>query len=410
MMNDVGDFSVRFAHSVPFGEGHRMPVRSTIPTLLFLFLFAIAASAPAQEEPGARGGRSVRVTAVGKAQAGGVAAEDEALRDALRKAVEKGAGQFISSVSATQDYELVHDEIFSEVKGFVETYTVLRKYTQGDILCIEIEAVVSVDAFRAGWEKLQSLINRWGKRRFACIVTDKIDGKDDQGHATQAAIEKVFLDRGFPMVDKAQVEQVRERDVTAANLEGNLQQVAAFGKRFGAEVMLVGDANAGDADRREIAPGISAWFYQPSVEIRAIRTDNAMVIASERATEQRGSQNRSGAAKDALALAGTKVAKQIVNQVIKAMLKDTMGQGNLVQLVVDQVGGLRNVRTLERQLKAIRGINGVFQREMANNMVTFDIETTIPAQELGDRLLEFTEPKMDVTGITLNRIDAKVVK
>jgi len=78
--------------------------------------------------------------------------------------------------------------------------------------------------------------------------------------------------------------------------------------------------------------------------------------------------------------------------------------------VVDQVGGLRNVRTIERQLKAIRGVNGVFHREMANEMVTFEIETTIPAQELGDRLLEFAEPKIDVTAITLNRIDAKVVK
>jgi len=387
-----------------------MPLKLTVPTLLFLSAFLIAASAPAQEEPAAKGGRSVRVVAIGKAQAGGVAAEDEALRDALRKAVEKGAGQFISSVSATQDYELVHDEIFSEVKGFVETYNVLRKYTEGDVLCIQVEAVVSMDAFRAGWEKLQSLINKWGKRRFMCIVTDKIDNRDDQGHAAQAAIEKVFLDRGFPMVDKAQVEQVRERDLTGANLEGNLQQVAAFGKRFGAEVMLVGDANAGEADRRDIAPGISAWFYQPSVEIKAIRTDNAMIIASESAMEQKGSQNRSAAAKEALGMAGAKVAKQIVNEVIKAMLKDTMGQGNLVQLVVIEVGGLRNVRTLERQLKAIRGINGVFQREMANNMVTFEIETAIPAQELGDRLLEFTEPKMDVTAITLNRIDAKVVK
>ena len=137
-----------------------MPLKLTVSTLLFLSAFLIAASAPAQEEPAAKGGRSVRVVAIGKAQAGGVAAEDEALRDALRKAVEKGAGQFISSVSATQDYELVRDEIFSEVKGFVETYTVIRKYTQGDVLCIEIEAVVSVDAFRAGWEKLQSLINK----------------------------------------------------------------------------------------------------------------------------------------------------------------------------------------------------------------------------------------------------------
>ena len=387
-----------------------MPLRSIILTLLFLSAFLVSASAPAQDGPGPKGGRSVRVTAVGKAQAGGVAAEDEALRDALRKAVEKGAGQFITSVSATQDFQLVQDEIFSEVKGFVETYTVIRKYTQGDVLCIEIEAVVSVDAFRAGWEKLQSLINKWGKRRFMCIVTDKIEGRDDQGHAAQSAIEKVFLDRGFPMVDKAQVEQVRERDLTGANLEGNIQKIAAFGKRFGAEVILVGDANAGEGDQREIAPGIRAYFYQPSVEIRAIRTDTALMIASERATDQHGSQNRSAAAKDALASAGTKVAKQIVDQVIKAMLKDTMGQGNLLQVIVDQVSGLRDVRALERQLKAIRGVNSVFQRELSNNMVTFEIETTIPAQEMGDRLLEFPAPKMDVTAITANRIDAKILK
>jgi hypothetical protein len=373
-------------------------------------VFLLSALATAQEEPASpRSGVSKRVTATGKAEVGGVGAEDEALRDALRKAVELAAGQFIASVSATQDYQLVHDEVFSEVKGFVETYNILRKYTQGDVLVVEIEAVVSVDAFRAGWEKLQSLINRWGKRRFMCVVTDRIDGKDDQGHSAQTAIEKVFLDRGFPMVDKAQVEQVRERDLTGANLGGNIQQIAAFGKRFGAEVMLVGDANAGEAETQDVY-GTRMVFYHPSVEIKAIRVDNAMLIASESADIRKGSTNKMAAAKEALREAGVKVAKQIINQVIKAMLRDTMGQGNLVQIVVDQIGGRRNCLALEKALRDIRGVTNVFEREFSNNMVTLDIETTIPATEFGDRLLEITEPKLDVTGTTANRIDAKVIK
>jgi hypothetical protein len=387
-----------------------MSPRSILIKVLFLVAFLLAATAQAQDEPvGPRTGLSKTVRAVGKAQAGGVAAEDEALRDALRKAVEQGAGQFISTVSMTQDYQLVLDRIFTDVKGFVERYKILQKYTQGDVLCIEIEAVVSVDAFRAGWAKLQALIDQWGKRRFMCIVTDKIDNREDQGHSAQTAIENVFLKRGFPMVDQAQVEQVRERDKTATYTQGDLQSYVAFGKRFGAEVMLVGDANAGEAETQNIY-GQNLVFYHPSVEIKAIRVDNAMLIASESANIRKGSTNRMAAAKEALREAGAKVANQIIDKVIEAMLTDTMGRGGLVQVVVFEIGGLRNSLALQKALKEIRGVTNVFQREMSGNMLTLDVETTIPAQEFGARLLEIREPKMDVTSITANRIDARVVK
>lgn len=377
---------------------------------VFLVATLISTSLQAQEDAESpTSGKSKVVRAVGKAQAGGVAAEDEALRDALRKAVEQAAGQFISSVSQTQDYELIRDEIFSEVKGFVETYKILRKWTQGDILCLEIEAKVALDAFRAGWEKLQALINQWGKRRFACIVNDKIDNKPDQGHATETAIEKVFLDRGFPMVNKAQLEQIRERIVAAATIEGNLQEVANLSKRYGVEVLLVGDANAGEAERQTIY-GTVMYFYQPSVEIKAIRVDNAMLIASENASVRKGNTNKFAAAKDALRESGTKVAKQIVNQVIKAMLKDTTGQGNLIQITVLEIGGRRNAVALVKALKAIRNVNKVYEREFSEGMLTVDVETTIPASEMADRMLEFTEPKVDITEITPNHIKAKVIK
>jgi hypothetical protein len=116
------------------------------------------------------------------------------------------------------------------------------------------------------------------------------------------------------------------------------------------------------------------------------------------------------AAKEALREAGAKVANQIIDKVIEAMLTDTMGRGGLVQVVVFEIGGLRNSLALQKALKEIRGVTNVFQREMSGNMLTLDVETTIPAQEFGARLLEIREPKMDVTSITANRIDARVVK
>ena len=51
---------------------------------------------------------------------------DDALKQALRKALEQGAGVQISAHSQVQDYVLIRDTIYSRAAGIVKDYRILN--------------------------------------------------------------------------------------------------------------------------------------------------------------------------------------------------------------------------------------------------------------------------------------------
>src|SRR6056297_925894 len=59
--------------------------------------------------------------------------KDEAIREALRQAVERGAGSVIYSESETRDFELIRDTVLARSTGFVQSHEVLstRKLIDG---------------------------------------------------------------------------------------------------------------------------------------------------------------------------------------------------------------------------------------------------------------------------------------
>ena len=54
---------------------------------------------------------------MGEGSANLLLARDEAVKRALRRAVEEGVGTLIDSESLAQNFQLLNDEVYSQVKG-----------------------------------------------------------------------------------------------------------------------------------------------------------------------------------------------------------------------------------------------------------------------------------------------------
>lgn len=360
----------------------------------------------AQGEP-PKGGGVKKVTVVGQAAADAKGAEEEAVQKALRKAVEEAAGVFIASQTQTENFQLVKDRVMAKAAGFVFEHKILKKWVDNGILNVQVYAVVSLDRFADEWAAIREALLTEKMPLFMVIVPEEINGNYDAGHAAEGAILKVFLDKGFPPVDKGQVEQNRERDLTKANLEGDMQKIAAFGARYGAQIVVVGSATCGQPEPTDIY-GIRHTFYHVSVEVRAIRTDDAGIIASESADVRKGSTNPHGAAKDALRQAGTEAGLKLVDAVMKSwQQRATMGRR--IQVMIANCG-FREYRLLKETLNKVDGINHVFPKEYANSVAMFDVEAGIDAETLADRMLDIKGINLEVTQALPNRIDLKVVK
>ena len=70
-------------------------------------------------------------------------ARDRALKDALRNAVERAMGTFISSSTIVENYRLIEDRILSKSEGYVKSYRILSEEKKDGLYRIRILAQVS---------------------------------------------------------------------------------------------------------------------------------------------------------------------------------------------------------------------------------------------------------------------------
>lgn len=72
-------------------------------------------------------------------------ARQNAIKDALRNAVEKGMGVFIKSESEVKDATLLKDQILSKAEGYISEYNTIKESSEGGVYKVTISAKISLD-------------------------------------------------------------------------------------------------------------------------------------------------------------------------------------------------------------------------------------------------------------------------
>ncbi len=95
---------------------------------------------------------------------------EHAVKLALREALQRGAGMWISSRMEVADAALIRDSIYTRTKGYIADYTVLGAEWEGDIHAVTVRAVVAVGKLRDDWVALQHLVELAGRPDFVVEV------------------------------------------------------------------------------------------------------------------------------------------------------------------------------------------------------------------------------------------------
>jgi hypothetical protein len=179
--------------------------------------------------------------------------KDDAVRQALRKAVETGAGTYISSQSEVKDFVLVRDTVLARSAGFVQSYKVLSTRTlPDDTVEVKLVAVVSIQGIEDMWGVVTTLLKQMGRPKIMVFIREKI-GQDVQDDSTvQTRIENLLLKSGFALVDKEQLKEIDKKDLQAAAAEDSPARLQAVAKRFGAQLFISGTANANAGPQRNV--------------------------------------------------------------------------------------------------------------------------------------------------------------
>ena len=360
----------------------------------------LAACPVAQAQKASTGLKTVKVLGFGMTK-------KEALRDALRKAVEKGAGVFIHSQSKTKNFVLVRDTILTRSAGFVQSHRVISKREMEDGTWeLTVTAVVSVKGVRDVWGTVTILLKQMGRPKIMVFINEKIGRKTVATSTVQTRIENLLLKSGFKLVNKDQLKAIDKKDITDAAAEDNPEKIRAIAKRFGAQLYITGSANAAAGVRKNIG-GILLYTYEAEANIKCYRSDTAGMLSAIPGVATRGVQRvANSAAKQALDYQARQIAPMVRRDILKSWQAVLEGRGE-VQLHVSGITFKQSVK-LEEALKTVKQITDVTV-DFRNKVAECTLQSDLNAKALAKKLIKVID-NLEITDVSQNVIKATLSK
>jgi len=329
--------------------------------------------------------------------------EDEALRDAQRKAVEYGAGTKIYSHSETKDFALIKDTILARAAGYVQSVQKLSsKELEDGTWEVKIKCEVSIQGIEDVWGVVTNLLQQMGRPKIMVFVNEKIDSGVVEDSTVQTNIENLLLKNGFQLVDRKQIGEIDKKDISAAIAEDKPEKVQAIAKKFGAQLYLTGSADATFAESR-VDVGRTINHYGSKANIRCFRSDTGQLLASQNERENMMGKDiaKNVAADKTLAVLGKKIAPLVRDDILQFWMDVLAGRGEL-KMEVDGLS-FKQASALEDALKKIKEVKDV-NFENHNKLATFAVQSDVTAKVLAKKIAAIDG--LDITDVSQNVIKA----
>jgi hypothetical protein len=361
---------------------------------IFITLILIAGLCAQSMSQGPQESREVVAKGLGAILAGDeVKAKEDAVSAALRNAVEQVVG--------VQKYDIISTS--KQMDNAVE---------------VTIRAVVKVSDLRNDLQAIGVLLSRKGKPRTMVLI----DEKNLSAHyvhylvnmnTTETALMNELMNYGFPFVDATQSSANISRDMVSAALQGDTQAAASIAKTLGAEIIISGTAVSKEASG---GPSVvrNAGFKscQANLTLRAIRSDDAVIIAVASAHDVAAHIDEITGGTMALEKATKKAAAELKDKIIAAWQQDVYSSAQ-VQLLVTNISSFSQLNTFKNSLQYyVRGIQAVHQRNFEGGTALFDIDMKGNAEQLASELeaKEIEGLRLQVTALTANKVTVKIAQ
>jgi hypothetical protein len=335
--------------------------------------------------------------------------EEEAISDAKRRAVEKGAGAYIYSQSKTDNFVLVKDTILARSAGYVQKFTLIGKPKKTEDGAVELRArvVVSVKGIVDTWGVVTNLLTEMGRPKIMVSINERIDNWSQEASTLQTGIENMLLKSGFLLVNSKQIKAIDRKNMRAAIAANKPDVVQAIAKQYGAQLFITGTASASSGGVRYIS-GIRLHRYGAICNVTCFRSDTAQILSSRKDSASQSDRTAGKvAAFRALGICSLRIAPKIRNDILRFWMDVFEGRGE-VQLVVEKIKALAYFK-LKKALKGVKGVNQV-NGKFASNVATISIQCETNAEKLAEVLAEQFDGVFEISDISQNVIKATYIK
>lgn len=331
--------------------------------------------------------------------------QSEALRDAMRLAVEQTLGALVSAETLVKNAAVLEDTVYAKSQGYVKSYEILRtEERDGEVF---VTASVEVDA-QPGSELMQ-LLATLNDPRIVVWIQEKNSDNYKDGKVCENRIVQSLLDAGFKRVlDARQALAGNSAFEKNTDLGKDTKALAALAKEAGADYLVVGSANVNvSAEVTQMLgyTGASGMYsFQGVLDARLYKADTGVVIA---ATSTKGVALELTAAQGTYS-ALTEASQQMAEYLLGKLKGYAAMAVKSVQISV-KATGYAEVEALKRALSRVPGVNSVYLRTYQDGIALLDVDYSKSAQNLWRDLERSVDVNVMLQSATENRLDLAVM-
>lgn|GEM_PF-461140 len=347
-----------------------------------------------------------------------VKAEEDAVNDALRNAVEQVMGTHVNSSSLTENFMMIQDRIYTRTEGYISSYEVLSTTEDPDMITVQVRAVVKESELVGDLQAIGVLMERMSFPRMLVLIDEQIfvdEGGEERvpttidNATTATAFMEVLQPKGFRFVDPATVAMNTERAVLTSALEGDMAQASQIGRAFQAEVVVLGTtvARRNTNEMQQLGNMIS---MQVSIAIRVIRADTGEIMTTTQDQEAGIGLSPIDGTHRGIERTMNKIMPRLEERILERW-NEEVTSGTRVELHIVNGLDFMNVQRFIRLVPYyVRGAQSVVQKSFTEGLTILEVQFTGTAMDLATELAskEWEEFEIAITGMTANQVQIRV--
>ncbi len=350
-------------------------------------------------------GEEKKITVTGMADGTTAKSRDEAIDDALSQAVKQAVGSVVSSETLVENMMMVEDRIYSETRGYISHYEIIKEKTSDGAYQIQVSAQVKTSKLADDLEAIGLLIKKKHNPRVMVVLYSKEGGVfwfeyvREGNRNIENQIESSLMRRGFEIVDEELVS--RQKQIEAALSENDLSRAVGAAKDFGAEVLITGNIRRMFVNSRRLY-GREVRFYSNEIQVKAMETDSAKVLYS-------GSRNRPPSAINHIAPleeASSELTEEMIAGILNKWKKDVY-EATRYQLNISNAK-FKDISAMKKELENMRGYAGVQTRSFRSSVARLEVQYKGSLEELVDKISQIQSPAFEITSFQSNTVDITI--
>ncbi|MBN2569859.1 MAG: hypothetical protein JXB42_10565 [Deltaproteobacteria bacterium] len=333
---------------------------------------------------------------------------EDATRQAQRAAVEKAVGVFVHSQTEVENFVIQKDKIMSRTQGYITRVTVLEERDKTDEFYVKIEAEVSLDKIKDDLVAMRILLDSMEHPTVMVLVEEEYSNMSgSEMNIAETEITSLLASKGFDLVDKAQLDELKRLNQAKLALTGNIAAAKSLGLDLGAQYVVIGKAAVQDIG--EAYPGSGLKSLQASLQLKLIQTNTGRVLGSVVKNGVSAHISPVTGASQALRISSQKAVDEYLIDTITKSFQEYLNNGAPVKIYITGVRTFEeysiiasNIETLDRVVSSKKEA-----WNKAGALLILDLKFKGTSEELAELLdgARFGNKRLEVTDFGPDRVD-----